>query len=70
MKTIKINYADLYEIQVDRSGVGHNWTGIDHEDIFADILEEILTEAIEGSDSGEWTEYTATNGLKYRYRSV
>jgi hypothetical protein len=70
MKTNEINYAELYEIQVDRSGVGHCWVGIDHEDIFADILEEILTEAIEGGDREEWTEYTATNGVSYRYRAI
>lgn len=64
------NYNELYEIQVDRSGVGHCWVGIDHEDIPANILEEILTEAIEGGQSSEWTEYTATNGTAYRYRSM
>jgi hypothetical protein len=53
-------------IQHDNSGVGHNWRGIDANDIPADIREEIAAEIIDGGkDTCE--QYTATNGLSYRW---
>lgn len=54
------------QVQVDRSGVGHNWRDIDADDIPADIREEIAAEIIDGSND-DCELYIATNGVHYRW---
>lgn len=54
-----------HQIQIDRSGQGHNWRNIDREDIPANIILEIEGEIIDGKqDSGQ---IVASNGLNYRW---
>jgi hypothetical protein len=55
-----------HTIQHDNSGVGHNWRDIDANDIPADIREEIAAEIIDGKQE-TCDDYTATNGLHYRW---
>lgn len=57
--------TQAFQIQIDRSGQGHNWKNIDREDIPANILEEIETEFVEGNEDCEC--YVASNGLHYRW---
>lgn len=55
-----------HTIQVDRSGVGHNWRNVAADEIPANILEEIAAEIIDGGVPA--TEcYVASNGLHYRW---
>lgn len=54
-----------YEIEIDNSGVGHNWQPAELADCPASIQEEIAAEIIDGKrTSGE---YKATNGIMYRW---
>ena len=53
-------------IKHDNSGVGHNWRTIDASDIPADIREEIAAEIIDGNQDTR-SQYTASNGLSYRW---
>lgn len=52
-------------VQVDRSGVGHNWRTIDPEDIPANIREEIAAEIVDGRETCDL--YVASNGVHYRW---
>ena len=54
-----------YQIQIDRSGVGHNWKNQDARDIPANIAEEIAAEINESNKGCE--KYVASNGLCYRW---
>jgi hypothetical protein len=54
------------EIQVDRSGVGHCWTGISAEDLPASIRGEIEGEIIDGRKES-CDDFVAANGLHYRW---
>ncbi len=53
-------------IKHDNSGVGHNWKVIDANDLPADIAEEIAAEIIDGKQA-KCDDYTASNGLHYRW---
>jgi len=56
-------------IQIDRSGVGHNWQDLtedDSHDTPPSILEEIAAEIIDG-EKETCSLYVATNGLHYRW---
>ncbi len=54
-----------HTIQIDRSGVGHCWEVARGVDCLPSIQEEIAAEIIDGGrESGE---YTATNGVAYRW---
>ena len=54
-----------HQVQIDRSGQGHNWRNIDREDIPANVVLEIEGEIIDGKqDEGQ---IVATNGLHYRW---
>ena len=53
-------------IQIDRSGVGHNWRTIDASELPANVAEEIDWEIVE-NNQGECDDYTASNGLHYRW---
>jgi hypothetical protein len=53
-------------IQFDNSAVGHNWRDIDANDIPADVREEIAAEILDGGKES-CEDYTATNGLHYRW---
>lgn len=54
------------QIQVDRSGQGHNWRTVDAYDLPAGIVEEIAAEIIDGGQD-ECEDYVASNGLHYRW---
>ena len=47
-----------HQIQVDNSGVGHNWRNIDRENIPANIIED-------GKES--CADFVASNGKHYRW---
>lgn len=54
-----------HQIQIDRSGVGHNWRNIDADEIPANIRMEIEGEIIDGKqESGQ---IVASNGQHYRW---
>ena len=53
-------------IQVDNSGVGHNWRTIDAGDLPANVQEEIDWEIVENNKKA-CDDYVATNGLRYRW---
>jgi len=53
-------------IDHDNSNVGHNWRTINASDIPADICEEIAAEIIDGKKN-HCDQYTASNGLSYRW---
>lgn len=53
-------------VQIDRSGVGHNWRNIDAADIPANIVQEIEGEMIDGG-MDECEDFVASNGLHYRW---
>ena len=53
------------QIQIDRSGVGHNWRNIDATDIPGYVRLEIEGEIIEGGKDSD--EIVASNGLRYRW---
>jgi len=53
------------QIQIDRSGSGHNWRNIDACDIPADVRTEIEGEIMDGGkDTGKMV---ASNGQHYRW---
>lgn len=54
------------QIQIDRSGVGHNWRNIAREEIPANIVTEIEGEIIDGGKD-ECSDFVASNGLHYRW---
>jgi hypothetical protein len=54
------------QIQHDASGQGHAWRDIDATDIPADIREGIAAEILDGGQE-TCADYTATNGLHYRW---
>lgn len=54
------------QVQVDNSGVGHNWQNIDAKDIPADIREEIEGEMIDGKKES-CKDFVGSNGLHYRW---
>lgn len=53
-------------IQIDRSGVGHNWRNADADDVPASIQEEIAAEIIDGGND-DCDDYVASNGVHYRW---
>lgn len=53
-------------IQIDRSGVGHNWQNVDSEVIPADDREEVAAEIIDGGKLS-CDKYVATSGVHYRW---
>lgn len=53
-------------IKHDNSNVGHNWQTISADDIPANICEEIAAEIIDGGKN-HCDQYTASNGLSYRW---
>lgn len=54
------------QIQIDNSGVGHNWRNIDADDLGAGLCDEIAAEIIDGGkDTCDL--YVATNGQHYRW---
>jgi len=53
-------------IKHDNSNVGHNWRTISAAEIPADIREEIAAEIID-RDRFHRDQYTASNGLSYRW---
>ena len=53
-------------IKHDDSNVGHNWRTIDASDIPANIREEIAAEINDGGIN-HCDQYTASNGLSYRW---
>ena len=54
------------QVQIDRSGVGHNFVNINREDIPANIVAEIECEIIDGGNES-CDDYAASNGLHYRW---
>lgn len=54
------------QVQHDNSGVGHNWSNIDREDIPASIIEELEGEMIDGK-MDTCDDFVASNGLHYRW---
>lgn len=54
------------QVQIDRSGVGHNWRNIDREDIPASIVLELEGEMIDGGKE-TCEKFIASNGLHYRW---
>lgn len=54
------------EIQYDASGVGHCWRAATVIDCPPSIQEEIGAEIVDGGQD-ECPEYTASNGVKYRW---
>lgn len=54
------------QIQIDRSGVGHNWRDISRDDIPADVVLEIEGKIIDGEQES-CEIYVASNGLHYRW---
>ena len=54
------------QVQIDNSGVGHNWRNIDASDIPANIREELEGEMIDGGKD-ECDDYVASNGCHYRW---
>ena len=57
-----------HQVQVDTSGVGHNWRDISREDIPADIVEEIEGEILDGGlDSCDL--FVGSNGVHYRWEA-
>lgn len=54
------------QVQIDNSGVGHNWRNIDASEIPANIREEIEGEMIDGG-MDECENFVASNGLHYRW---
>lgn len=55
-----------HQLQIDRSGVGHNWRNIDREDVPANIVEEIEGEIVDGGKES-CVDYIASNGCHYRW---
>ena len=53
-------------IQIDRSGVGHNWRALDRDEIPANIIEEIEAEIIDGTQDS-CVDFVASNGMHYRW---
>lgn len=53
-------------VQRDNSGVGHNWRTVAADDLPANIREEIECEIIDGGKES-CADYTASNGLHYRW---
>lgn len=54
------------QIQIDRSGQGHNWKDIDAQDIPATVREDIECEIIDGKKD-ECADFVASNGQHYRW---
>lgn len=54
------------QIQIDRSGQGHNWRDIDAQDIPASVREEIEGEMVDGGKN-EIGCFIASNGQHYRW---
>ena len=54
------------QIQMDSSGVGHNFRDIDADEIPANIREEIEGEIIDGKLS-KCEKFVASNGMAYRW---
>ena len=54
------------QVQIDLSGVGHNWVDAGPDELPASIREEIECEMIDGKKE-ECDEYVASNGLHYRW---
>jgi hypothetical protein len=54
------------QVQIDRSGVGHNWRNIDASDIPANVRIEIECEMLDGGKD-ECDDYVASNGVHYRW---
>ena len=54
-------------ISIDKSnGQGHCWLKVDASHIPADVREEIAAEIID-NDAEECNDYTASNGMHYRW---
>lgn len=53
------------QIQIDRSGVGHNWKNIDPQDIPSAVREEIEGEIVDGKKTCD--DFVASNGMHYRW---
>jgi hypothetical protein len=53
-------------IQVDRSGIGHNWRTVEAHDLPGKVAEEIDWEIAENNMT-TCDCYLATNGLQYRW---
>lgn len=53
-------------VQVDHSGVGHNWVNVTSDSLPAHIRLEIEGEMIDGG-KGSCEDYTASNGVHYRW---
>lgn len=64
--TVRRDLKAVLAPQIDRSGVGHNWQTIDHDDIPANIVEEIEGEIIDGKQ-GSCADFVASNGMHYRW---
>lgn len=60
------DYVAGHAIELDNSGVGHNWQRISHDDIPASIREEIEGEIITGQRES-CDDFVASNGLHYRW---
>lgn len=54
------------QIQLDRSGQGHNWQDIHAQDIPASVREEIEGEIISGGKD-DCDKFVASNGQHYRW---
>ena len=54
------------QVQVDLSGVGHNWVNEDAWDLNPDVLMQIECEIIDGGRD-ECGDFVALNGLHYRW---
>jgi len=54
------------QVQIDRSGVGHDFRDIAREDIPANIVEEIEGEILDGGKES-CDDFVASNGLHYRW---
>jgi hypothetical protein len=53
------------QVQIDRSGQGHNWRNIDADEIPASVREEIEGEIIDGKQPEG--EIVASDGMHYRW---
>lgn len=66
MTTTESNLVCGKQVQLDRSGVGHNWRNEPADQLPANIRQEIECEILDGKQE-TCDDYVASNGLHYRW---